>query len=313
MFDEIYMSLALEEAKKFVGATAPNPPVGACIVKNGSVLALGAHQRYGEPHAETNAISNALTKVATLNGSTLYVTLEPCNHQGKTPPCTELIIKSGISEVVFGVSDPNPKVSGGGAERLKEAGVKVRTGVLTDECATLLAPFRKFSTTGEPWIVHKLAFRELEDQSFSMIPAKGAETTFTSAESLKLAHQERKHADAIITTRATILADKPQFTVRNVQDHPGKKRTIIVISHSPHPLPQLWLERAKTNLFDTIIVEDLSQAIKYLSELRILQALIEAGPTFSKYIYEQNQWDERIIVLKKNNQSDVVVRERRIT
>ena len=152
MTDEFYMRRAIELAKKGRGWTNPNPMVGAVIVKNGSIIGEGYHEKCGELHAERNAIAS-LTESA--EGATLYVTLEPCCHYGKTPPCTEAILEQKIARVVIGSRDPNPKVSGKGAKILREAGVRVEEDFLREECDALNPVFFHYITTGLPYVVMK--------------------------------------------------------------------------------------------------------------------------------------------------------------
>ena len=152
--DDGFMLAALALARKGLGLTAPNPMVGAVIVADGEIVGRGFHPRAGEPHAEIFALREAGEQA--LNAE-LYVTLEPCNHQGKTPPCTEAIIRSGIRRVVIGTCDPNPLVEGRGAARLEEAGIKVEIGLLAKECRRLNEAWNKFITTGLPFVTLKTA------------------------------------------------------------------------------------------------------------------------------------------------------------
>ncbi|MFC1867239.1 bifunctional diaminohydroxyphosphoribosylaminopyrimidine deaminase/5-amino-6-(5-phosphoribosylamino)uracil reductase RibD, partial [Thermodesulfobacteriota bacterium] len=149
------MKKALRLAKKGLGRTSPNPAVGAVIVRNGNVIASGYHKKAGHNHAEVEALSTLGGGIRA--GDTLYVTMEPCNHHGKTPPCTEAIIKSGLKRVVIGMSDPNPAVSGGGAEFLRKRGIEVKPGVLESECRRLNEAYIKFVTTGLPFVIAKSA------------------------------------------------------------------------------------------------------------------------------------------------------------
>lgn len=149
--DKIFMKKALRLARKGLGRTSPNPMVGAVIVRDGKAIASGYHRKAGENHAEVEALSDLGGKVD--SGDTLYVTLEPCNHHGKTPPCTEAILRSGIKHVVIGMKDPNPDVSGGGEEYLRKNGVEVRKGVLERECRKLNEVFIKYIKTGRPYVI----------------------------------------------------------------------------------------------------------------------------------------------------------------
>jgi len=152
--DAQFMKRALRLAALGAGMTSPNPLVGAVVVKDGAIVGQGYHQVLGGPHAEVNAINAA--GVAALGG-TLYVTLEPCNHHGLTPPCTKAVVDSGISRVVFAMRDPNPDVSGGGCENLRAAGIEVEGGILERECRALNQPFIKYVTTGLPYVTLKAA------------------------------------------------------------------------------------------------------------------------------------------------------------
>ncbi len=153
--DNIYMKKALKMASRGHGRTTPNPAVGAVIVRDGQVISSGYHRKAGADHAEVDAIKNLPDRPH--SGDILYVTLEPCNHHGKTPPCTRVILESGIKNVVIGMSDPNPNVRGGGAGYLRERGINVRTGVLEKECREFLEPFTRFINTGSPFITAKSA------------------------------------------------------------------------------------------------------------------------------------------------------------
>ena len=154
MKKEDYMKAALNEAVKGLGFTNPNPMVGAVIVKDGRIISRGYHRRYGELHAERNAINNCKDN---LNGSEIYVTLEPCCHYGKTPPCTEAIIQSGIKKVFIGSEDPNPLVAGKGAETLRKHGIYVESGILKKECDRINDVFFHYITYKTPFVVMKLS------------------------------------------------------------------------------------------------------------------------------------------------------------
>ncbi len=205
--DIIFMKLALKEAKKGLGRTSPNPAVGAVIVKDGKVLAKGYHKAAGMPHAEIEAL-NKINGYAP--GATLYVNLEPCNHYGKTPPCTEAIIKSGIKKVVIGVKDPNPKVKGGGSEFLKRYGIEVIEGVLAKECFNINEQFFKFIKTGLPFVVIKVAMT-LD----GWIATKtGHSKWITNDKSRRFVHRLRNISDAILVGIGTIIIDNPFLTTR---------------------------------------------------------------------------------------------------
>ena len=152
--DEKFMELAIKLAKKGEGKVNPNPMVGAVIVKDGIVIGEGYHERYGEGHAEVNAFKSLKEDPS---GSTMYITLEPCSHYGKTPPCADKIIENNIKRVVIGMIDPNPLVAGNGVDKLKKAGIEVKVGVLEDKCKNLNEVFIKYILTKKPFVVLKTA------------------------------------------------------------------------------------------------------------------------------------------------------------
>ena len=205
--DIFYMRLALREARKGLGRTSPNPCVGAVIVKDGEVIARGYHKKAGTPHAEINALGAAILPVA---GATMYVTLEPCNHTGRTPPCSQAILASGISRVVAGMVDPNPRVDGSGLATLSAQGVEVRCGVLAEECRQLNQPFIKHITTGRPWVMLKAGVSL--DGRLNYLQGKSG--WITGERSLARVHRLRSHADAILVGAGTVHIDDPRLTTR---------------------------------------------------------------------------------------------------
>ncbi|PKN53346.1 MAG: riboflavin biosynthesis protein RibD [Deltaproteobacteria bacterium HGW-Deltaproteobacteria-13] len=207
MNDESYMKLALSLARKGLGFVSPNPMVGAVIVKNGHVISQGYHQRFGGNHAEINAIRDACEDVA---GSTLYVTLEPCCHEGKTPPCINSIIEHKIARVVIGTIDSNPLVSCQGINYLKNSGIEVKTGVLENDCRKLNEIFFHYMETGLPFITIKYA-QTLDGR---IATATGHSQWISSEASLKFVHKLRAEHDAILVGRGTVMKDDPELTVR---------------------------------------------------------------------------------------------------
>jgi diaminohydroxyphosphoribosylaminopyrimidine deaminase / 5-amino-6-(5-phosphoribosylamino)uracil reductase len=203
-----FMSLALAEARKGKGRTSPNPCVGAVLVREGQLIGRGFHQRSGGPHAEINAIADA-GGAAACAGASLYVTLEPCNHSGKTPPCTQAILAAGIQRVVVGMADPNP-VAAGGMEFLRSHGIEVEMEVLKQECRQLNFPFIKHVTTGLPWVVMKAGMSL--DGRISRIRGQGG--AITGPESLQRVHTLRNELDAILIGGTTALIDQPSLTTR---------------------------------------------------------------------------------------------------
>ncbi|MBU3945782.1 MAG: bifunctional diaminohydroxyphosphoribosylaminopyrimidine deaminase/5-amino-6-(5-phosphoribosylamino)uracil reductase RibD [Proteobacteria bacterium] len=205
--DHYYMGLALKEARKGIGRTSPNPCVGAVIVRDQTVIATGYHKKAGTPHAEIHALNKA---GALASSATLYVTLEPCNHTGKTPPCTKAIIASGIRRVVVGMEDPNPLVDGGGNSFLQRHGVEVLSGVLAAECRLLNRPFIKYITQGLPWVVMKAGMSL--DGRISYQPNQSG--WITGPDSLRNAHRLRDRVDAILVGSNTVMVDDPSLTTR---------------------------------------------------------------------------------------------------
>ncbi len=204
------MHLALEEARKGLGYTSPNPPVGAVIVKEDTVSGSGWHKKAGEAHAEVNALRDAAKKGNSAEGATLYVTLEPCCHFGKTPPCTEAIIQAGIARVVVGSIDKNKLVAGKGVQALRNAGITVECEILKKECDELLRFFNCFITKERPYFIHKGAC-SLDGKTAT---SAGESQWITSKESREAGHRLRNSVDAILTGAGTLLADNPRLTTR---------------------------------------------------------------------------------------------------
>ncbi|MDT8715935.1 bifunctional diaminohydroxyphosphoribosylaminopyrimidine deaminase/5-amino-6-(5-phosphoribosylamino)uracil reductase RibD [Clostridium sp. 19966] len=220
--DEIkHMKRALELAEKGMGYTNPNPLVGAVIVKEGRVIGEGYHKLYGDNHAEVNAFLNAAENV---EGATMYVTLEPCSHYGKTPPCADKIVEKKIKKVVIGLKDPNPLVSGKGIKILKDAGIEVVTGVLEEEGRKLNEIFLKYITTKLPFCIMKTAMT-LDGK----IAAYTGDSRWVTGEaSRKYVHKLRHRAAGIMVGIGTILADDPMLTTR-LEDIKGSDPIRIIV------------------------------------------------------------------------------------
>ena len=204
---EYWMAKALQLARKGLYSTHPNPRVGCVLVKDEELIGEGYHVRAGEGHAEVNALANATQEVA---GATAYVTLEPCSHQGKTPPCADALIKAGVARVVFGIQDPNPEVAGRGLSKLKKAGVDVIGPVLEAECEALNIGFIKRMREGLPFIRVKLAM-SLDGRTAM---ESGESQWITGAGARQDVQRLRAQSDAIITGIGSVLADNPSMTVR---------------------------------------------------------------------------------------------------
>lgn len=211
--DREFMKKALRLALRGEGCTSPNPMVGAVCVLGGRIVGRGYHKKAGLAHAEIEAFADAAKKGISLKGATLYVTLEPCCHTEKlTPPCTDAIIASGVSDVVVGAIDPNPKVSGKGVAKLRENGITVRTGILERECTETNEFFNKHVVSGLPFVILKCA-STLDGKIAS---ATGDSKWIGSLKQRKIAHRLRKRVDAVIVGINTVLADDPGLDVRLV-------------------------------------------------------------------------------------------------
>lgn len=215
---EDYMRLAIKEAKKGEGFTNPNPMVGAVIVKDGRVIGKDFHHEYGSYHAERNAILNCTQNV---EGAELYVTLEPCCHYGKTPPCTEIILESGIRKVYIGCMDPNPLVAGKGAGILKQQGIEVETGICEQECLELNKVFFHYITNKLPYVVMKYAMTA----DGKIATRAGASKWITGEAARGRVHESRHKYMGIMAGVGTVLADDPMLTCRLE----GKKNPIRII------------------------------------------------------------------------------------
>ena len=205
--DRRYMRMACRLAEKAAGRTSPNPMVGAVLVRDGKIIGSGFHPFAGGDHAEIVALKKAGNKT---NGATLYINLEPCNHYGRTPPCTGSLIAAGVKEVVVGMEDPNPLVSGKGLRALARAGIKVRTGVLHEECRVLNEAFTKLITRGVPFVTLKLA-ASLDGK---IATATGDARWISCEESRATVHLLRNKYDAVVVGAGTKIADNPQLTCR---------------------------------------------------------------------------------------------------
>jgi diaminohydroxyphosphoribosylaminopyrimidine deaminase / 5-amino-6-(5-phosphoribosylamino)uracil reductase len=227
--DQHFMQVAINEAKKGFGRTSPNPCVGAVLVQDGRIISKGYHKKAGSPHAEINAIKNAREAIC---GATLYVTLEPCNHTGRTPPCSHAIVEHQIARVVIGMRDPNPIVNGSGIEYLKHHRVALEIGVLEQQCQDLNRPFIKHITTGLPWIIMKAGVSLDGRLNYQ----QGATGWITGDKSIKQTHILRDQVDAILVGRGTITIDNPMLTTRLSNKNGKDPIRVIIDSQLSSPL-----------------------------------------------------------------------------
>jgi diaminohydroxyphosphoribosylaminopyrimidine deaminase/5-amino-6-(5-phosphoribosylamino)uracil reductase len=291
---------ALAAAEAFAGATAPNPPVGCVVLDaHGVVLAREAHRRAGGPHAEAAALTACRDAGLTERVHTLIVTLEPCNHHGRTPPCVEAILASPVRAVWIGSRDPNPAVIGEGSAHLARAGLDVafigdldhRDAMgLARQADRLVAPFAVWSAQGRPWLTLKQALTG----NGGMIPPAGAKT-FTSEASLTLAHRLRRRADAIVTGSGTVLADAPLFTVRRVPDPRQAPRRLAILDRRRRT-PAAYLDAARTRGFEVGLHDDIPTLLADLAAGGAQEVLVECGPTLLAAFLAADLWDERVIL-----------------
>ncbi|MFH0762051.1 MAG: bifunctional diaminohydroxyphosphoribosylaminopyrimidine deaminase/5-amino-6-(5-phosphoribosylamino)uracil reductase RibD [Bacteroidota bacterium] len=304
--DEVFMQRCLDLARNGLGSTAPNPMVGAVIVHEGRIIGEGFHQACGQAHAEVNAV-NKVGNPDLFEKSTLYVNLEPCNHQGRTPPCTELILQKKIPKVVIGQADPNPLVAGSGLSRLLDKGVEVITGVLEKESRFLNRRFNMFHEQKRPYLILKWAqTRDGFVDTLRNETGKERPTWITDDVCRRLVHKWRSEEPAILTGSNTVLMDNPQL---NVRAWSGKDPVRITIDRQGRiPLSFNLLDQtvptliytctdksSKPNLEFIRICPDepvWPQVLGDLYKRDIQSVLIEGGPTLFKTLIDAGLWDE---------------------
>jgi diaminohydroxyphosphoribosylaminopyrimidine deaminase / 5-amino-6-(5-phosphoribosylamino)uracil reductase len=301
-------NLALACAEDSVGATAPNPPVGCTILdKSGRPLATAAHKGPGQAHAEVAAIDQCRQEGTFGLIHTFLVTLEPCNHHGRTGPCTEAVLATPAVRVIFGAKDPNPNVDGGGDRMLRAAGLACEDlqqvaesswKDLARRSAALVRPFEKAVRIGLPWVVVK----QVVDRRGSMIPPIGSKT-FSSESSLNLAHGLRKESDAILTGSGTIIADAPLLTVRRVPDHPHRRRLLLIMDRRGRT-PASYLAAAAGRGLDAVVFADLAAAMRAAGRAGALKLLVEAGPQITQAVLDSDLWDEWVLIRQGAVQAD---------
>lgn len=257
--DDKFMRLALRLARRGLGKVSPNPMVGAVIVKDGRIIAQGYHHSFGGDHAEVDALKNAAEDVS---GATLYVTLEPCRHYGKTPPCVDAIVKSRIGRVVIGMRDPDPKMRGESVKILNQHHIETLIGVRENECRALNEAYIKHRSTGVPYVTVKFA-QTLDGR---IATASGSSRWISSAESLKLAHKFRSQHDAVLVGAGTVVKDNPELTVRLVK---GRQPLRVVLDSNLKIPPDVavFKDQAKAR---TLVATTAWDAQKTLAERRAL-------------------------------------------
>ena len=272
------MRRTLELARRGVGLTLPNPRVGAVLVRDGKIIGEGFHQRAGGPHAEVNAVADAKKRGHGVAGATLYVTLEPCSTQGRTPPCTELILREKIARVVFGATDPNPAHAGAAMRLLRKAGVVVSSGLLAAEATALNRDFNWWIVHRQPWVVAKIAL-SLDGR---IVTPAGDDRWLTSAAARAVAHELRWESDAILIGAETARLDNPRLTVRLPGQAVARGRKVqpwrVVVTRSGKLSRELHLfsdaHRDRTLVFSGQPLEDVVAA---LGAMEVSHVLIEGG------------------------------------
>ncbi len=260
---EQFMQRAIVLARKGLGRTAPNPPVGAVLVRDGKIIGEGFHPAAGQPHAEVFALREAGELAL---GADLYVTLEPCCHHGRTGPCTEALINAGVSRVYIGTQDPNPLVAGKGTESLRQAGVDVICEVLTMESQRLIAPFTKSISKGLPYVIFKAAMT-LDGKTAT---SAGDSKWISCAASRELVHQLRNQVDGIVVGSRTVKADDPRLTTR-LADGDGRDPVRIVFDGSLKTSPQATLYTQPSEA-KTVLVTASDHAEAVLQPYRVVGA-----------------------------------------
>jgi diaminohydroxyphosphoribosylaminopyrimidine deaminase/5-amino-6-(5-phosphoribosylamino)uracil reductase len=292
--DEVFMQRCLELAAAGRGHTAPNPMVGAVIVCDGQVIGEGYHRRVGEGHAEVNAVA-AVRRPELLRRSTLYVSLEPCSHHGRTPPCADLVIEKGIPRVVVACLDPFPAVAGRGICRLREAGVEVITGVLEKEARTLNKVFITCHERRRPYILLKWAQSADGFIDRHRADASAPPTVFSSVASRRAVHKLRSEVAAVMVGRRTAMLDNPALTVRYWS---GRQPVRLVLGrHITLPPDAHLLDGSVETLFFSEENIDyarpvLPQVMDELYRRKLDSLLVEGGATLLTSFLEAGLWDE---------------------
>jgi len=274
MSDLRFLRRALDLAQLGSGLTFPNPRVGAVLVRSGKVIGEGFHLRAGTPHAEVHAVADAKKRGQRVEGATLYVTLEPCSTQGRTPPCTGLILREKIARVVFAATDPNPKHAGAAARLLRKAGVEVSHGLLAKEAAELNRDFNWYITKKRPWVVAKIALSL--DGRITTPP--GDDRWLTSPQARRAAHELRWESDAILIGAATARVDNPELTVR-LPDRKVKVQPWRVVMTRSGKLPNSLHLFSDAHKDRTLIFRNktLKSVLADLGRREIAHVLIEGG------------------------------------
>lgn len=305
--DEFYMQRCLQLARCGAGSTSPNPMVGAVIVCDGRIIGEGYHIRAGEPHAEVNAVNSvAEADRHLLSRSTMYVSLEPCSHYGKTPPCCDMIIARGIARVVIGTADPNPQVDGAGIERMRSAGIDVTVGVLEEECLRLNRAFFTSQIYKRPYVTLKWA--QSSDGFIDLLREGGQAVKISSPVSQVAVHRLRAQNVAILVGRHTALLDDPSLNIRHWAGRSPLRLVIDKNGTLPADL-KIFDGTLPTVVYTACEKEDkvgknieqvvldfneplLPQILVHLNGRRVDSLLVEGGATLLQSFINASLWDE---------------------
>jgi diaminohydroxyphosphoribosylaminopyrimidine deaminase / 5-amino-6-(5-phosphoribosylamino)uracil reductase len=316
--DESYIKLAIEIAKKGIGSVSPNPLVGCVIVKNDRIISAGYHEKFGENHAEINAIEKAKENI---EGATLYTNLEPCSHQGKTPPCVDKIIEKKIKKVVVGTNDMNPLVSGNGIRKLKSAGIDVKVGIMENECIELNRFFFKYITEKIPYITLKAA-QTLDGR---IADKSGDSKWISSIDSRRYVHKLRAGYDAVLVGHGTVKQDDPKLTVRLAEGRNprrvildtnleldnkfnlllnNKDRKLIIVTSKRNEDKKGKIKKLLSHNAEIIYVKEdangrlnLKSALKELAKINISSILVEGGKEVFTSFIKKNLYDDIMLFL----------------
>jgi len=304
------MKIALDLAKRAQGLTHPNPAVGCVIVNRGRIVGLGYHKKAGEDHAEVIALKRAGDKA---KGGEMYVTLEPCSHHGKTPPCTEAIVRYGIKHVHIGIEDPNPVVNG--SEYLRSKGINVTKGILKEDCFELNKDFFTYILKDRPYITLKVA----QSIDGSVATEKGDSKWISSFESRKYVHRLRATATAVMVGANTVIKDDPELTVRHIKYPKQPLRIVIDPSLKTDPSSKIYntsvaptiliassSDPAKEKILESKGVEvvhikrkgkfiDMKEMLRFLASRGVVHLLVEGGPYLYRFFIEENTYDRMIV------------------
>jgi|TARA_B100001094_G_scaffold94095_3_gene89940 diaminohydroxyphosphoribosylaminopyrimidine deaminase/5-amino-6-(5-phosphoribosylamino)uracil reductase len=314
------MRRAIEIAYLGKGSVHPNPLVGCVLVKDGEIIAEGWHGHLGGLHAEQAAIADAEEKGVSTSGCTAYVTLEPCNHHGRTPPCTEALLWAGVEKVVIGALDPNPTVRGGGMKALEEQGINVESGLMEEDCVLQMRPFMHWCKERRPLVLLKAA---LDSDGRVDVDDSSPSERFTSDSSLKWAHKIRSEHMAILVGVETVVRDDPELTARGVDARIQPIRVIIdPNARIPENSKVLCDGLAPTILIHSkpVLSEDMAHVTRYvvpsenreievekildlLGDLRIQSLIVEGGPLTWKRFLKADVVDDAVLIRSQINLS----------